>query len=525
MKKYFFFLILLNLFFSEANAQNVRITIEVKSANDQFHVVPLKENGVVIFYELSAKSQGARTEKWRFTKYDTTFTEEWNVDYPLLNNLDYTSYYIDKENIYVLFTRSKEFQIVKIEQETGELFITNGRLPKEDVDIKHFKILNDYAFFGGQIAPPDASLFYRSCIGFACFPLLFIPNFIPEKSAYVGNTNLQSKLTKRVDLELKGKSEVVNFKTDTSNALLNSIIKTGRNGHTQILVQELKPNGVKTKKYILNTFTPQYYLLDGKMAINPTGDKIIIGTYAREGSYGAQGLYLTKIVTEKQEFVQYQSFTNFNNFFNYLPEKDKEKLTKKITKVKSKGKDYELSYQMLVHEPIVVDSNNYIVVAEAYYPQYHTEFRTTWYYGRPIETVVEIFDGWRYTHAIIAGLDGKGNLLWDNSITIQDILTFNLTEKVKILYNKDQYIAAYSQRGRIEYKPLSTDTSVSKKVTTMVETDSDYEKVKEQYKSDIEYWYGNYFIAYGAQKVKNLDSDYIRKGNTVIYFNKLEIKY
>ena len=42
-------------------------------------------------------------------------------------------------------------------------------------------------------------------------------------------------------------------------------------------------------------------------------------------------------------------------------------------------------------------------------------------------------------------------------------------------------------------------------------------KVKANYNSDLEYWYDNYFISYGYQKVKEIDSN---KKN-VFYFNKI----
>jgi len=505
-------------------AQNVRITVAVKSANNQYHVIPLREKGVVIFYENNAKSPGARTERWTFTKFDTTFSEEWTIEYPLINNLNYISKFEDELFVYILFTTDKEFQIVKLDQETGEIFINKGRLPKQHVDIHHFAVMNDNAFIGGSISPPDATVFYRSCIGFACFPLLFIPNFLPEKTAYIAHASLQSKLNKQVLLELKGKSEVVNFGTDTANGRLNAMIKNQNGKNSDLFIQELKYSGAKALATPVKPFTDQYQLIDGKINFVNANTKIVTGTFANKGYTGAQGLYLAQLNNGKQEFIRYQSFTNFKNFFAYLPPKEQQKLQKKISKQKDKGKDLELSYQMLVHEPIVSDTNEYIIVTEVYAPQYHTEYRTSWYYGRPIETAFDVFDGWRYSHAIIAGLDRKGELLWDNSILIQDILTFNLNEKVQILHNDKQYIAAYSQRGQIQYKYLSRDTTQTEKMSTQVETNNDYEKVKEEYNSDVAYWYGNYFIAYGSQKVKNLDSEYTKSSGTVIYFNKIELK-
>ncbi|MFN0049603.1 MAG: hypothetical protein ACKVOU_10820 [Cytophagales bacterium] len=520
----YFTISILMFSFSKAVSQGVRVTIQVKSANDQYHVIPLKEKGVVVFYENKAISPGARTERWTFTKFDTTFTEEWTTEYPLLNNLNFINKFSDELFVYILFSKNKEFQIVKLDQETGEIFINKGRLPKENVEINHFSILGENAFMGGTIAPHDATLFYRTCLGFACFPLLFIPNFLPEKTVYIGHSSLQTKLNKQILLDLKGKSEVVNFNNDTLNGRLNAMVKNQTGKKSDLFIQELKYSGGKAQATSIKTFTDQYQLIDGKINCVDVNTKFVIGSYASKGFTGAQGLYLSKLENGKQEFINYQSFSKFKNFFDYLPKNEQEKLQKQIERKKSRGKDLDLSYQILVHKPILSDTNEFIIVAEAYFPQYHTEFRTSFYYGRPIETAVDVFDGWRYSHAIIAGMDKKGNLLWDNSIVIQDILTYALNEKIKILYNKNQYIAAYSQGGQIQYKMLSRDTAKTEKLRTFVEIDTDYERIKEQYTSDVEYWYGNFFIAYGAQKVKNLNTDYTKSTGTIIYFNKIELR-
>lgn len=515
---------LLSLNCTNAFAQGVRVTIEVKSFTNQYHVATLKEKGVIVFYENNARSPGARTEKWTFTKFDTTFTEEWTAEYPLINNLIYINKFSDELYLYLLFASNKEFQIVKLDQETGEIFLSKGRLPKENVELNHFSILDENAFLGGSIAAPDATVFYRTCIGFVCFPLLFIPNFIPEKSAYLGYASLQTKLNKQILLNLKGKSEVIDFNNDTTHARLNAVIRTQNGRKSELFIQEIKYSGGKGQTVPIKPFTDQFRLIDGKIANINSDSKVIIGSYANKGYAGVQGLYLTKITNGKQDFINYQSFSKFNNFFDYLSKKEQDRIQKQLEKKKKKGKDLDLSYQLLIHEPIISDTNEFLMVGEVYAPQYHTEYRTTFYYGRPIETAIEVFDGWRYSHAIIAGLNNKGDLLWDNSIVIQDVLSLTLNEKVKILNNGKNYIAAYSQNGQIQYKILSRDTTNKEKLRTYAEIDTDYERIKEQYKSDVEYWYGNYFIAYGSQKVKNLETDYTKASGTVIYFNKIELK-
>jgi hypothetical protein len=49
---------------------------------------------------------------------------------------------------------------------------------------------------------------------------------------------------------------------------------------------------------------------------------------------------------------KFHSFTQFNNFFNFLGEKQKNKQEKKIKSKEEKGEELRLDYRLLMHEII-----------------------------------------------------------------------------------------------------------------------------------------------------------------------------
>ena len=133
--------------------------------------------------------------------------------------------------------------------------------------------------------------------------------------------------------------------------------------------------------------------------------------------------------------------------------KQQERMESKIQKRKKQGKDLRLQYRLLVHD-IIQRNGQYIMIAEAYYPEYRNNNN---YYGSPMMggfgmgggfgigfgspwgyspysnyRSYPVFDGYVYPHAVIAGFDMQGNLLWDNSFEINDVKTFVLKEKVKV---------------------------------------------------------------------------------------------
>lgn len=56
-------------------------------------------------------------------------------------------------------------------------------------------------------------------------------------------------------------------------------------------------------------------------------------------------------------------------FFNFLTPKQKERQEKKIKDKEVKGEDLRLDYRLLMHD-IIKNGENYIIIAEAFYPDY-----------------------------------------------------------------------------------------------------------------------------------------------------------
>jgi hypothetical protein len=190
----------------------------------------------------------------------------------------------------------------------------------------------------------------------------------------------------------------------------------------------------------------------------------------------------------------------------------------KEKKLEAKGKELSFNYQLLVHNIIKKDST-YIMIAEAYYPEYHTVTYTSWENGIPTTNTVSYFDGYLYTNALVACFDEQGELLWDNSFEIMNILTYDLHERVKVLLDGDDIILTYSNAGNVASKIIRNNEVIEGKQETKIETYYDNDKVLNDYSSDMEYWYGNYFISYGYEKIKNNTQD--KSKRTVFYFNKM----
>lgn len=504
-------------------SQTTRLEIEVNTTSDQFNVVPIDENGVVLLYQGAQKGINSKNNKWIISRYDTALAEIWSQEI-LLNDMQFSNFYRDNNFVYFLFIKQSEFSIVKLNIENADTEITKGRLKYTNFTIEDFKVIGENAFWGGSAFPNSNEILFRSVMTYLFFPLAFIPNFIPGKQAMLMHSNLENKITREIAFNYKGTSSVTSIEIDSLNQKFNTLIYNKTNRNSTIYIQDFNYNGLRNKNIAFNPYTPKYQILNSKLSITNNSEKIIIGTYSYKNNLGAQGVYMSNITNYKQNFIQYHSFTTMKNFFEYLDPEAKENIKNRIEKRRINGKELVLDYQFLIHD-ITQYSNNYILVAEGYQPQYHSEFRTVWVYGRPMEQIYDVFDGWKYTHAAVMCMDSNGKLIWDECFPIQNVLSFTLNEKTKIAAFNNNIVIANVNKNEINYQVISNDSVARKKSNIFSEKLNPRNDKKFLILSnDISFWYEKNLLSYGVKTLSNENENYVNKNNKIYYLVKLEYK-
>ena len=86
---------------------------------------------------------------------------------------------------------------------------------------------------------------------------------------------------------------------------------------------------------------------------------------------------------------------------------------------------------------------------------------------------------------------------------IFDILTFNLVNRVVVHFMGDEILMAYNREGKIGAKMINGAEVVEGVEHYPLESSYANDKIITDTKSNMEYWYDNYFIAYGFQTIRN----------------------
>ena len=159
---------------------------------------------------------------------------------------------------------------------------------------------------------------------------------------------------------------------------------------------------------------------------------------------------------------------------------------------------------------------------ESYVPEYHPENFTEFdFYGRPYINTYNVFDGYRYTSAIIAGFDKTGNLKWDNSMEIRNLISTELIPKVNVFCSSsDTMVLCYSSEARIASKIIRENDVVEKLDFSAMEQMNPEDKMLSDSKNYMVPWYGPFFLCYGYQEIKNINSSENKK-RLVYYFTKV----
>ncbi len=503
-------------------ASNQRVEIEARGNADKMNIVPVGAEGLILFSEVE---QG----RYSFTRYNTDLKEDWAIDLAVNPALDLTRYIYRDKALYLLFSRYKSpmYQIVKLNVRAG--FAAKYEWGSIDrLEIIDFDAIGNYMFIAGRTNNEPVLL----------------------------HTSIYAKQARVLPTAFRNRTEIQSLEVDTLTQTLHATFVSGKNRDRSIIIRSFTPEGQSVQTVNLATEEKnQYELLSGKVSDLNDREELVIGTFGTQGpiyarastynyfGYGggsvyqgtadySQGVYISKLQNGQPAFTKYHSFTDFKNFFRFMGGKQQERMESKIRKRKKQGKDLRLQYRLLVHD-IIQRNGQYIMVAEAYYPEYRSNnnymYPGPWGYGygygyggySPYGRNTPIFDGWVYTHAVIAGFDEQGNLLWDNSFEINDVKTFRLQEKIKVSFDNENILLAYNHNSELKTKVIRGNEVVEAKGNVPISTEYQGDKVRKSYTEEIEYWYGNHFLAWGYQKIRNGSDQQVKSRRNVFYFTKV----
>ncbi len=492
------------------NDPPLRIEIESKSDEANYKVTTCGDNGLIFFYETTVLQDNYKF--WTFISYNKFMQEFWKKDVPVYENMSFRRKILNGDNLYLFFhdteKKKKEafnYQVLRINIPSGRYELFSGNLP-ENAKLVDFDVLGDHLVAGIDL---------------------------DEEQSMIFSLNMTTKEAKTVYELMEVTSRFENIYIDTLNNSYVGIFNVfASKTENYLLLKEFDINDTNINSIIIS---PQENkkLNSGKLVTINQTERMIIGTYDYvKGSSidkknyfnnSSTGFFSIKIDNNTQQGSQYFSFLELENMTGYLKSKEYQQAQKKASKSDEDSDKYSPEFDLLIHDIVQKDSLYYFI-GEAFYEEYHTVTSTYYdYYGRPMPVSYEVFDGYKYFNAFISCFDRNGNKLWDNGMEIFNILTFDLTNRVIVYFIENETVLAYNREGKIGAKIFNGTNVVEGVEYYPIESMFVNDKIMADSKSSMEYWYDNYFLAYGFQTIKNNSQSDTDK-RVVFYMNKVSFQ-
>jgi hypothetical protein len=476
------FLLLTLTCLSFTNAQQVLQTNRYElplQKHDYYDVMPSQEDGIFLYRRLYATDD----DKVEIIKLDTAFNVNWKGYLSIDKRLQLMAKRAVGGYFYLLLRRPD------MRRNNMELY----SLSQADGTYTKYEVRNYIPF-----APTEFHITEKAALIGGYFnqvPVVLSFSFAEQRSKLLpGLLNEMGELT-----------QIKTFPDGTFDVLISA-----RNFKKQqtVWIKSYDANGDLQSNYALDPEEGKHLIFARAMKTEDDV-QLIAGVYGGRNSEYSRGLFLASVDPSGLQQLRYYNYGDLENFFKYMKAKREQRVKDRIERRKVRGQKIRFSYRFLVHE-IVPYKNQYILLGEAFYPRYRSVDPGSYsFFGGssryPGTFSGRIFDGYSYTHAVVMGFDQEGKLLWDNSFEINDVKTFTLEQFVKLEVQEDRIALLYLFENELRTKIIQNDEVLEGKTFEPIRTIAENEIVKKEETelSKLDYWYENFFYAYGIQEITN----------------------
>lgn len=474
-----------------------RVEFDINDADVDFRLINGEDQGLLLAIETNTRTKNGFN--WIFHCMDTVLNVVWTRIVELPYEAYLRGYEYHDGNFFLLYNTSKyqnqELLLLQANIETSsfEKIEVNTVFP---IELTHFEVIGDNALLAGYT------------------------NFRPVLLKF----NLVEKKPQVVPGFYGNNSDIMDLVID-DRAMVFTVIQSQR--------QANKRNTVSVKTFTSsadliqnNVITPgeKKNLIDGASTVFQGGIQYIAGSFSKKPSHYSRGLYLSKFINGRQQFIKYHNYADLNNFFGYMNERRERRVKERIERKRAKGKKIKLSYRLLVHD-IIQRGEEFVLIAEAYYPRYSNTTTSPYGFGSPYSTRNSPgFAGYNYTHAVVVSFDRNGNIIWDNSFEIDDVETYALKELVTVSVYEDVIVLLYLKDNVIRSKVIQGNDIIEGKTFNPVKLAFADDQLKNR-NPDVEglkLWYDKTMYAYGEQNIRNDKRSEERLNRKIFYINKIQ---
>ncbi|MGM0612022.1 MAG: hypothetical protein ACQESM_00785 [Bacteroidota bacterium] len=478
----------------------MRVEFSSLGRQDNFHLLLAEDNGFVIIRDDGKSSDNESIIK--IFCYSADMEKKWNSTISLDENYSFSKKFYQDGFGYLLFSDSKNkesrFKLYRMDIASGKVtsneFIVENKITPVD-----FKSVSGHSFILGREGKGLGKIISNvfSSTDKKSGKLRFFHYDWKEANLNNLTDSIQDNMQPR-------QLEVFEYE----NTIDLYAVKPYSKSTDEIWRYSFSFSGLLEDKH-------QYSRIEGKTVVNlaisaQEGRRFLTATMSsirdRYNHYEdyADGIFVSIYANGKEKNSTYYKLSNINafyshtnpNMFQFFPGRNKVQGS--------------VGYQILLHQEAKTNSKQNIILAEAYYPEYRTE----WYYDAyGVAHTRKVFEGYRFTHAMSVSFNNNGEIIWDAAIKMPDIHSYARPLKADLITDGKTTGIVYNFDNELSYQLVKDNKKINGRKTATLPLMHKNDNLKNTGKERIRYWYGDYMLASGYQKITN-----DQKGNRQVFY-------
>lgn len=499
-----------------------RLEVETQWSDDDFIVIPRNE-GMVAFRFVAEKPFGRRNI-FQYIVSDFQLRADGSPYQIMLNeSYDLSGFDLDGQFLYILFQKGTQYSperaIFEIDLETKqvrELSLSTVL----NMDLQDFLVFNKKAVFMGNYE-------YR--------PVIQVFDIVTKEVATVpGVFEKDAKILQmRKDPELNV-FDVLMSRRDFYKKKIVSILTYDVNGNKlrEVKIQDLDD--------------PSMEIVEGLLTSSYNYKQALIGPYGLRKKEAYQGLYFTKI----NEFGEYEnkfySVSDFENFYNYLPEKMRERREKVLQKNLERGKNTPIrnvvvtrevnafnGYYLVYNDHFVSSTSRYVPRDGMYASNFYRMnpmmgnfggfYNPLWMDPRFRNT--QVTNQYKFLSAQFILLDEEGRIVWDNSLNLDNASKNEPMKFGEMSFDGTNLFYLYLDGLQLMLSQIRNGEVIMESEPFELELINENERIGDTKERSLQltWWHDNYYLLSGKQKIRYQDGSGREKTRDVNFFTKIKV--
>lgn len=516
----------LSLAINKASAQvqqTGRFEITQKNSDDYFTIVSLEDEGLALIREKD-KYNGNK-KLWEIIILDTNLVETAKFDLEIHQRHTLMGYEIARNQLYLLYrtgeTNKNSLELIEVStsggSETGRFEIN----PELDFKVTHFSKVGSRIIMGGYVTNEPAVLLYELTDN----SIKVIPGFFQKENELVDLRANQNLTFNSVLIDRSQRSE--------RKLVFKTFDQTGK-----LLLEDVVP--IDEDKSLQNSISSAL----------KREELVLLGTWGEKQGKQSLGFFSLSVDPFNEQKIKYFHFGMMDHFLDYLSPKRAEKIKESTEEAILNGRRPSFSSYVMPFK-IEETPKGFLLLAEVYNPSstmspYSNNPYGSPYYSNPYYYYNPFWPGYypgmrmyrpyaygdhtrnadniKLHETVVIAFDAEGNVIWDQSITLDDIKRPAL-EQVSDFYADEKNLHfLYKKESELKIKTIDIGDGLVNETTEKIKLNDPIEEIRSEkdLEDGVRHWFGNAFYLWGYHTVRNVENKENRVRD-VFYINKIVV--